>query len=98
MDTGLVLPDQKLDVVLMLAHVGEDGSTLKQHWLNVSCLQGQHAVEVHCEMQWGIVKPFSAGTDFRRHNLTSVDVRLWRLKSIPALKEYTVYNGLRPIT
>ena len=29
--------------------------------------------------------PFSAGTDFRRQNLTSVAVRFWRLKSIPAL-------------
>ena len=30
---------------------------------------------------------FSAGTDFRRQNLTSIDVRFWRLKSVPALKE-----------
>ena len=30
---------------------------------------------------------FSAGIDFRRQNLTSVDVRFWRLKSITALKE-----------
>ena len=28
------------------------------------------------------INPFSAGIDFRRQNLTSVDVRLWRLKSI----------------
>ena len=28
---------------------------------------------------------YSAGIDFRRHNLTSTDVRFWRLKSIPAL-------------
>ena len=33
--------------------------------------------------------PFSAGTVFRRQNLTSVDVRFWRLKTIPALKEWT---------
>ena len=32
------------------------------------------------------VNPWSAVIDFRRHNLTSVDVRLWRLKSVPALK------------
>ena len=32
-------------------------------------------------------KLFSAGTDFRRQNLTSIDVRFWRLKSIPALEE-----------
>ena len=28
---------------------------------------------------------YSVGIDFRRQNLTSVDVRFWRLKSIPAL-------------
>ena len=33
------------------------------------------------------VKPYSAGTDFKRQNLTSVDVRFWRLKSVPTLKE-----------
>ena len=32
--------------------------------------------------------PFSAGTAFRRQNLTTVDVRFWRLKSILALKKY----------
>ena len=29
---------------------------------------------------------FSAGIDFRRQNLTSTDVRFWRLKTVPALK------------
>ena len=33
------------------------------------------------------INPYSAGIDFRRQNLTSVDVRFWRLKSIPALYE-----------
>ena len=33
----------------------------------------------------GGVNPYSAGIDFSRQNLTSVDVRFWRLKSIPAL-------------
>ena len=28
---------------------------------------------------------YSAGIDFSRQNLTSTDVRFWRLKSIPAL-------------
>ena len=32
-----------------------------------------------------ILNPYSAGIDFSRQSLTSVDVRLWRLKSIPAL-------------
>ena len=31
------------------------------------------------------INPYSAGIDFRRQNLTSVDVRFWRLKSTPAL-------------
>ena len=29
---------------------------------------------------------FIAETDFRRQNLTSVDVRFWRVKTVPALK------------
>ena len=32
---------------------------------------------------------FSAGIDFSRQNLTSVDVRFWRLKSVPALTGLT---------
>ena len=31
------------------------------------------------------INPDSAGIDFSRQNLTSVDVRSWRLKSTPAL-------------
>ena len=31
------------------------------------------------------INPYSAGFDFSRQNLTSEDVKLWRLKSIPAL-------------
>ena len=40
-----------------------------------------------------LFNPFSAGIDFRRQN---IDVRFWRLKSIPALKELQIYN--EPIT
>ena len=32
-----------------------------------------------------VINPYSAGIDFSRQNLTSVDVRFWRLKSTPAL-------------
>ena len=32
-------------------------------------------------------KSYSAENDFRRQNLTSTDVRFWRLKSVPALWE-----------
>ena len=35
-----------------------------------------------------IIKPHSAGIDFRRQNLTSVDGRFWRLKSISAMLDY----------
>ena len=31
------------------------------------------------------IDPYNAGIDFSRQNLTSVDVRFCRLKSIPAL-------------
>ena len=31
-------------------------------------------------------------------NLTSIDVRFWRLKSIPVLKEKDICNGRTPIT
>ena len=36
---------------------------------------------------WSMFSPYSAGIDFRRQNLTSVDVRFWHLKSIPVLWE-----------
>ena len=45
-----------------------------------------------------IINPFSAGTVFRRQNLTSTDVKLWRLKTFPALIELTIYSGCGPIT
>ena len=35
--------------------------------------------------QYKYFNSFSAGINFRRPNLTSIDVRFWRLKSIPAL-------------
>ena len=33
------------------------------------------------------INPFSTGIDFIRQNLTSIEVRFWRLKSIPVMKE-----------
>ena len=35
---------------------------------------------------------FSAGTVFIRQNLTSVDVRFWRIKTVPALKGLTRHS------
>ena len=32
------------------------------------------------------INPYGVEIDFKRQNLTSVDVNFWRLKSIPALK------------
>ena len=59
----------------------------------------------HTNSDWRLVRiiyhninPFSAGIDFRHHNLTSIDVRLWRLESILALKESNIYNDRRLIT
>ena len=42
---------------------------------------------------------FSAGMVFRRQNLTSIDVRFWRINSITmitVLKELKIYNDHRP--
>ena len=54
-----------------------------------------HLCHIECRF---CIDPFIAVTDLRRQNLTSTDVRFRRLKSVPALKEYTIYNGRRPIT
>ena len=34
-----------------------------------------------------VINPFSVGTVFRRQNLTSTDIRFWRLKMVPTMKE-----------
>ena len=39
-------------------------------------------VKIHIELC--LFNSYSAGIDFRRQNVTSVDVRFWRLKTIPA--------------
>ena len=61
-----------------------DKSQDRMRWLSGGlilnhCLQGSP----HTNM----INPYSAGIDFRRQILTSTDVRIWRLKSIPALEE-----------
>ena len=40
---------------------------------------------------------FCAEIDFRRQILTSIDVRIWRLKSVPALKWSIVSEKLAEI-
>ena len=49
-----------------------------------------------CESE--AVNSFGMGTVFRRRNLTSVDVRFSRLKTIPTLKEQNIQNRRGPIT
>ena len=43
------------------------------------------------------VYSYSVGIDFRRQNLTSTDVRFWRLKSIPALQGLSPQNSYLPL-
>ena len=45
----------------------------------------QKAIDVADVSNISLINPYSAGTDFSRQNLTSVDVRFCRLKSIPKL-------------
>ena len=42
-----------------------------------------------CYVSTAIIMSFSAGIHFRRHILTFIDVRFWRLKTVPALKVLT---------
>ena len=46
--------------------------------------EGQGLFELP-EREGDYFNPYSVGTDFSRQNLTSIDVRFWRLKSIPTL-------------
>ena len=41
----------------------------------------------HRLRRWPIRSPFNADTYFRRKNLASINVRFWRLKSMPAMKK-----------
>ena len=50
----------------------------------ICCMPEKHNI---LEVNGIEFNPNSAGVDFRRQHLASVDVRFWRLKSIPALKE-----------
>ena len=37
---------------------------------------------------YNYIYPYSAGINFRRQNVTSVDVRFWRLKQLKELKYF----------
>ena len=53
--------------------------------MDVWCASSVHVSDVDDWRMNRNVNPYSAGIDFSRQNLTSVDVRFWRLKSIHAL-------------
>ena len=55
--------------------------TLAQLWAGT----GRDSRFYACDENPKDFNPYSAGIDFSRHNLTSTDVRFWRLKPIPAL-------------
>ena len=42
---------------------------------------------------YNLFNSFWAGTVFIRQNLTSIDVRFWRMKTVPALKGLLSYFG-----
>ena len=44
------------------------------------------------------IRLYTVGTNFKPHNLMSIDVRFRRLKSIAELKKLKTYNGRTPIT
>ena len=44
-----------------------------------------------------VLNPFSAGIDFRRQNLTAIDVRFSSLMLIPAPTEQDIYTIRGPI-
>ena len=53
-------------------------------WSLFTALDNGDAKTAPCQgMRWS--NPDSEGIDFSRRDLTSVDVKYWRLKSIPAL-------------
>ena len=62
------------------ASVGPAGPQLKQ-------ICHKRRAERRADNRVGVFRAYNAGIDFSRQNLTSVDVRFWRLKSIPALSE-----------
>ena len=63
--------------------------TLTLTALHYFCLNyGNQRVYSH----YTYVNPFSAGTVFIRQNLTSADVRFWRIKTIPALKGWNSFT------
>ena len=60
-------------------------------WIPMLCVYGYYNSALFEYLCYGstviiIVNSFSAGIDFRRQNLTSIDVKIWRPSLVPALK------------
>ena len=74
MDYGVILETARQSVVClhvytyMYENLTQPYVNVNRRWCNVSPTP--------------LFNPYSAGIDFRRQNLTSVDVRFWRLKVI----------------
>ena len=77
---------------------GKQGFTRVSHWPGIMVVWGEgglcmwmggggvYTLRSFCsQFMHSIFDPFRAGTDFWRQNLTTLDVRCWRLKSISAL-------------
>ena len=62
-----------------------------ENMLIIKLMISQHTLITNCvnfmQVFWNASKQSNPVTDFRRQNLTSMDVRFWLLKSIPSLKE-----------
>ena len=60
-------------------------------------VSGEYLSSLRSSLSKYPLNPISAEIDFRRLNLTSMDVRFWRIKSVYALKDCGIYNGRKPI-
>ena len=84
---------QTHDIVEMLfwfwANVWDDGSGLKQHC--ILYLLGYSVIQMKTRRCFNLL---TAGTGFRRLNLTSIDVRFWRLNTISTLEAFKIYNQI----
>ena len=60
-------------------------------------VSGEYLSSLRSSLSKYPLNPISAKIDFRRLNLTSMDVRFWRIKSVYSLKDWSIYNGRKPI-
>ena len=108
-DDTCVEPSKREDLTQCCFNTGPPLTALDQHWNNIGssprvCWEScpHFDTRVPSVSGWNrlhnaLCNIFTAWTDFRRHNMTSMDARFWRLKSIPTLKKWTI-SSRRPIT